>query len=133
MRKWLFSFLLLLLVGAAAAHAADSCMRATYYSRGLALDKIGKHDRAIEEYSLAIAADRAMRRLTTGAGWIRPKGHFDRETKTTARRGLWTPMSSDRHGARSDGATKRSRHSPKPLPRNPAMPGHIIAGGSLCV
>ena len=82
MRKWFFSFLLLLLVGAATAHAADSCMLATYYSRGLALDKIGKHDRAIEEYSLAIAADpgNAAAYYRRGLDYGR-KGHFDRETE----------------------------------------------------
>ncbi len=58
MRKSFLGLLLLsLLLGAATAHAADSCMLATYYSRGLALDKAGRHDRAIEEYSLAISAD----------------------------------------------------------------------------
>jgi len=75
-------FLLVLSVGIAAAHAGDSCMLATYYSRGLALDKTGRHDRAIEEYSLAIAANPgdAAAYYRRGLDYGR-KGHFDRETE----------------------------------------------------
>ena len=82
MRKGILGILLVLMVGAASAHAADSCMLATYYSRGLALDKIGKHDRAIEEYSLAIAAnpEDAAAYYRRGLDYGR-KGHFDRETE----------------------------------------------------
>jgi len=83
MRKG-FSGLLfsLLLFGAAAAYAGDSCMLATYYTRGLALDKMGRHDRAIEEYSLAISADPgdAAAYYRRGLDYGR-KGHFDRETE----------------------------------------------------
>ncbi|MHB8770043.1 MAG: tetratricopeptide repeat protein [Syntrophales bacterium] len=82
MRKGISLLLLFLLVGTATLHATDSCMLATYYSRGLALDKAGKHDRAIEEYSLAIAADpgNAAAYYRRGLDYGR-KGHFDRETE----------------------------------------------------
>lgn len=82
MRRSFFVFVLLLFLGAATAHAADSCMLATYYSRGLALDKAGRHDRAIEEYSLAISADpgNAAAYYRRGLDYGR-KGHFDRETE----------------------------------------------------
>ena len=82
MKQGFFGLLVVLLVGATAAHAADSCMLATYYSRGLALDKAGRHDRAIEEYSLAIAMDPgdAAAYYRRGLDYGR-KGHFDRETE----------------------------------------------------
>ncbi len=82
MRKSFFGLLLFLLVGTAGAHAADSCLSETYYSRGLALDKTGRHDRAIEEYSLAISADPgdAAAYYRRGLDYGR-KGHFDRETE----------------------------------------------------
>ncbi len=82
MRKGIFGFLLLLMVGVAAAHAADSCLSEIYYSRGLALDKTGRHDRAIEEYSLAISVDPgdAAAYYRRGLDYGR-KGHFDRETE----------------------------------------------------
>ncbi len=83
MHKGLFGLLLfLLLIGAPVVLAADSCLLATYYSRGLALDRAGKHDRAIEEYSLAIAANPgdAAAYYRRGLDYGR-KGHFDRETE----------------------------------------------------
>jgi tetratricopeptide (TPR) repeat protein len=82
MRKGIFGFLLVLLVGAAIAHAAESCPPAGHYNNGLALDKTGLHDRAIEEYSLAIVAnpEDAAAYYRRGLDYGR-KGHFDRETE----------------------------------------------------
>jgi len=82
MRKRFSIVLLFLVVGTAGAHAAESCPPAGHYMNGLALDKTGLHDRAIEEYSLAIAADPgdAAAYYRRGLDYGR-KGHFDRETE----------------------------------------------------
>ena len=64
-----------------AVAGAPRCATAYYY-RGLALDKTGRHDRAIEEYSLAIQEDPgdAAAYYRRGLAYGR-KGHFDRETE----------------------------------------------------
>ena len=74
-----------------AVAGAPGCARA-YYGRGLALDKTGRHDRAIEEYSLAIREDPG-----DGAAYYRRgfaygrKGHFDRETEDYSKATTLTP------------------------------------------
>jgi tetratricopeptide (TPR) repeat protein len=82
MRKGFSIALLFLLMGTAVAYATESCPPAGHYNNGLALDKTGLHDRAIEEYSLAIAEDPedAAAYYRRGLDYGR-KGHFDRETE----------------------------------------------------
>ena len=83
MRKGIFGFLLVLMVGAATVHAGESLpVRRPTTAAAWPWTKRGQHDRAIEEYSLAIATDPgdAAAYYRRGLDYGR-KGHFDRETE----------------------------------------------------